>query len=153
MSNELPNFAGFYATWEALKKRPGATADIRRVSSMDDLLDLPTFYRLVEPFGWRADLEPWNKARWQRLVFLVNHIINKGDNPLGKALALSGNVNEKRLFQIVRADYPQDINQLRRLLKQADPDVNWLKMAKQLWYWDLRQKRSLLEDFVLNQKN
>jgi len=153
MNNELPNFAGFYAAWEALKKKPGATADIRRVSTMDELLDLPAFYRLVEPFGWSADLKPWDKARWQRLVFLINHISDKGENSLGKALALSRGVNEKRLFQIVRADSPRDIEQLRRLLKQAEPDVSWQKMAKQLWYWDLRQKRSLLEDFVLSHKD
>lgn len=153
MSNEQPNFAGFYAAWENLKKRPGATADIRRVSRMDELLDLPAFYRLVEPFGWRSDLKPWEKERWQRLVFLIHHISDKGENSLGKALALSGHINEKRLFQIVRADSPRDINQLRRVLKQAEPEVNWQKMAKQLWWWDLRQKRSLLEDFVLNQKD
>ena len=152
MSNELPNFAGFYAAWENLKKKPGATADIRRVATMDDLLDLPAFYRLVEPFGWQADLKPWDKERWQRLVFMINHITDKGESSLGKALAL-GKVSDKRMFQLVRSESPNDITQLRRLLKQVEPEVSWQKMAKQLWYWDLRQKRSLLEDFVLNQKD
>jgi CRISPR system Cascade subunit CasB len=152
MSNEHPNFADFYAEWESLNKKPGATADMRRVSSMDELLDLPAFYRLVEPFGWHADLKSWDKERWQRLVFFVNQVTDKGENSLGKALALSGKISDKRLFQIVRADSPNDITQLRRLLKQAEPEVSWQKMATQLWYWDLRQKRSLLEDFVLNQK-
>jgi CRISPR system Cascade subunit CasB len=62
-------------------------------------------------------------------------------------------VSEKRLYQVIRAESPGDINQLRRLLKQAEPEVNWQKMAKQLWFWNIKQKRSLLEDFVLNQKN
>ena len=153
MSNELPNFAGFYAAWESLNKRPGATADIRRVSSADELLDLPAFYRLVEPFGWQADLKPWDKERWQRLVFLINHVTDKGENSLGKAFALSGKVSDKRLFQIVRADSPNDITQLRRLLKQVKPEVSWQKMATQLWRWNLQEKRSLLEVFVLNQKD
>lgn len=153
MSNELPNFAGFYAAWESLKKRPGATADIRRVSSTDELLDLPAFYRLVEPFGWQADLKPWDKERWLRLVFLINHVTDKGENSLGKAFALSGKISDKRLFQIVRADSPNDITQLRRLLKQVEPEVSWQKMATQLWRWSLWEKRSLLEDFVLNQKD
>ena len=153
MSNELPNFAGFYTAWETLKTKPGATVDIRRISSMDGLLDLPVFYRLVEPFGWKADMKPWEKERWQRLTFLINHISDRGDNSLGRALALSGDINEKRLFQIVRSDSPRDINQLRRLLIQAEPEVSWQKMAKQLWYWTLQQKRRLLEDFVLSQKD
>jgi len=75
------------------------------------------------------------------------------DTSLGKALALPGKVNEKRLFQIVRADYPSDVKQLRRLLKQIEPSVDWYKMAKQLWHWDKYRKRNLMEDFVLNQRD
>lgn len=150
MSNELPDFTRFHDLWHKLPSGP--RAEIRRVSKPNELLDLPAFYRLVEPFGWRSDLKHWEKQRWQHLVFLVNYVTDKGEDSLGKALALS-KVSEKRLYQIVRADGPKDIIQLRRLLKQAEPNVNWLKMAKQLWYWNLQQKRSLLEDFVLNQKN
>ena len=150
MSNELPNFPGFYALWHKLP--PGPRAEIRRVSEPDELLDLPAFYRLVEPFGWRSDMKPWDRESWKRLVFLVNYVTDKGENSLGKALALS-KVSEKRMFQVVRADAPGDIKQLRRLLKQAEPQVSWQKMAKQLWFWKTREKRSLLEDFVLNQKD
>lgn len=153
MSNELPNFAAFYAAWKRLKERPGATAEIRRTAKMDALMDLPAFYRLVEAFGWQSNMKPWEKERWLRLVFLVNYVTDEGEHSLGKALALSGGINEKRLFQVVRADSPRDIEQLRRLLIQATPKVSWQKMAKQLWYWNLQQKRSLLEDFVLNQKD
>ncbi len=150
MNSEQPNFAGVYAAWQKLPLGPRAA--MRRIAKPDDLLDLPAFYRLVEPFGWRADLKPWDKERWLRLVFLINHVTDRGEHSLGKALAL-GKASEKRLFQIVRADSPNDITQLRRLLKQVEPEVSWQKMAKQLWYWDLRQKRSLLEDFVLSQKD
>jgi CRISPR system Cascade subunit CasB len=150
MNNELPDFTGLYTLWNKLP--PGPRAEIRRVSEPDELLDLPAFYRLVEPFGWQSELKPWNKEGWKRLVFLVNYVKDKGENSLGKALALS-KVSEKRLYQVIRAESPGDINQLRRLLKQAEPEVNWQKMAKQLWLWNIRQKRNLLEDFVLNQKN
>lgn len=151
MNKKQPDFAGFYSSWQKLS--PGPKAEIRRTAEPDDLLDLPAFYRLVEPYGWKTALKPWEKERWQRLVFLVNHVTNKGENSLGKALASSEGINEKRLFQIVRAEPPNDIIQLRRLLKQAEPTLNWQKMATQLWYWNLRQKRSLLEDFVLNRKD
>ena len=144
-------FAGLYKLWHGL--RPGPRAEIRRVSEPDELMDLPSFYRLVEPFGWQADLPPWEKDKWKRLVFLLNHIENRGEHSLGKALALSGKVNEKRLFQIVRADYPNDIIQLRRVLKQVEPAVNWQKMATQIWDWDKYRKRALMEDFILNQEH
>lgn len=153
MNIDYPDLASFYAAWIGLNKKPGATADIRRVATPDELLDLPSFYRLVGPFGWTSDLKPWEKACWQRLVFCVNDIESKGEPSLGKALALSGKVNEKRLFQIVRSGYPSDVIQLRRILKQAKPSVNWKKMARQLWRWDKYQKRSLMEDFILNRKD
>lgn len=149
MNKNYPDFANFLAVWNRLQ--PGPKAEMRRVSEPDELLDLPAFYRLVESFGWKADSKPWEKSRWQRLVFLVNHIEPNGEYSLGKALALSGKVNEKRLFQVVRSNYPTDIIQLRRVLKQVEPKVDWLKMARQIWDWGKYRKRSLMEDFVLNQ--
>jgi len=80
MNKDYPNFSGFYAVWQKLS--PGPKAEIRRVTDPDDLLDIPAFYRLVEPFGWESDLPRWEKQRWQRLVFLVNHISNKGEHSL-----------------------------------------------------------------------
>jgi len=151
MNKDYPDFASFLAAWNRLQSGP--KAEMRRVSEPDELLDIPAFYRLVESFGWNAELKPWEKVRWQRLVFLVNHIEPKGEHSLGKTLALSGKVNEKRLFQVVRANYPSDVIQLRRVLKQVEPSVDWFKMARQIWDWDKYRKRSLMEDFVLNQHN
>lgn len=150
MSSELPNFNGFYERW--VKLPSGPKAELRRVATPDELLDLPAFYRLAEPFGWASGLKPWERQRWLNLVFLINHITHSGENSLGKALALS-KVSEKRLYQVVRAETPKDIIQLRRLLKQAEPNLSWPKMATQIWYWNIRQKRNLLEDFILNQKD
>ena len=151
MNTEYPKFVDFYDRW--VQKKPGETADIRRVSTPEELLDLPAFYRLVAPFGWTANLPPWEKERWQRLVFLINHIENKGEYSLGKALALSGKINEKRLFQIMRSEGPSDLIQLRRVLKHSKPHVDWQKMARQVWRWNKDEKRNLMEDFILNQNN
>lgn len=150
-TQKLPDFTALYNAWKNLK--PGPTAEMRRVATPDELMDLPVFYRLVSPFGWVSGMKPWDKERWARLVFLMKHITVAGENSLGKSLAITSKVNEKRLFQIVRADSPNDIVQLRRVLKQAKPKVNWEKMAEQIWYWNTRNKRNLLEDFVLNVKD
>jgi len=150
-AKKLPDFTALYSTWDNLK--PGPKAELRRVATPDELMDLPVFYRLVSPWGWVSGMKPWDKARWARLVFLMDHITVAGENGLGKSLAITSKVNEKRLFQIVRADSPNDIVQLRRVLKQAKPKVNWEKMAEQIWYWSPGNKRNLLEDFVLNVKD
>ncbi|CAG0904890.1 unnamed protein product [Cyprideis torosa] len=86
---------------------------------MDDLLNLPDFYRLVEPFGWKTNTY-YEKLGWQRLVFLVNYIADKGENApsLGKALALGG-VNEKRLFQVVKKAVEANIEALTKACGQT----------------------------------
>ena len=150
-AQQLPNFSDLYSAWSNQKR--GAKAEMRRVTTPDELMDLPVFYRLVNSCGWESGMKPWDKERWSRLVFLMENIEPSGDNSLGEALAISSKVKEKRLFQIVRADSPNDIVQLRRVLKQAQPQVNWQKMAEQVWDWSPRSKRNLLEDFVLNVKD
>lgn len=151
MTEESRDFSQVYELWRRAK--PGPRAELRRVSEPDELMDLPAFYRLVEPVGWKADMPDWEKEGWKRLVYLINHVENRGDHTLGKALAISGKVNEQRLFQIVRSDYPNDVIQLRRLLKQVEPAVNWRKAANQLWRWSKSDKRALMEDFILNQEH
>jgi len=142
-------FERLYDQWRQLK--PGPRAEIRRATSPDDLLDLPAFYRLVGACGWQTGLPPWEQARWTRLVYLMEYLKPGGQDSLGTALGKSGRINEKRIYQIVRSDSPRDIEQLRRVLVQAEPEVNWPKVARQLWYWNRRQKRTLLEDFVIHQ--
>lgn len=152
MSYDLPDFARFHKQWQKLQENSGARADLRKVSAPEELFDIPAFYRLMDQFGWKS-LSPWQQANWQRLVFLAPHLRAEGRHSLGKALATSKAVSEKRMFQVLRSDSPQDVVQLRRLLKHADPAVDWTAAAKQLWCWQQREKRSLLEDFVLNQNH
>lgn len=141
------DFLGLYERYQKLK--PGPQAELKRVAQPDDLLEIPAFYRLMDEANVGKGM--------QRLVYclpLITHQDN-GDT-LGKALAKAG-INEKRLFMVVRSEEPNDLIQLRRLLKQADkPKVDWIKMAKAIWNWnrpDLSVKQKLLEDFFLNQKN
>ncbi|SFF01817.1 CRISPR system Cascade subunit CasB [Nitrosomonas sp. Nm166] len=79
---------------------------------------------------------------------LIRHQDN-GDS-LGKALA-KADINEKRLFMVIRSQEPNDLIQLRRLLKQAEPQLDWLSTAKTLYYWNDLAKRQLLEDFFFYQ--
>lgn len=139
-------FMGLYQAWERLA--PGPKAELRRVERPGDLLEVPAFYRL---FSGRGTTE-WEKNAYQRLIFCLPCLKHTGENiSLGKALAKGKRVGEKRLFQIVRSREPNDMIQLRRILRMAEPHVNWELVAKQLWYWNERSKRDLLEDYFLNQ--
>jgi len=107
------------------------------------LIEVPAFYRVLQD----------NKAHkgMQRLLYclpLVKHQEN-GDS-LGRALA-KADINEKRLFMVIRSQEPNDLIQLRRLLKQANPTLDWRTTAKTLYYWNDQAKRQLLEDFFYYQ--
>jgi CRISPR system Cascade subunit CasB len=139
--NKWPDFMALYEHYQKLK--PGPQAELRRVAQPDDLIEIPAFYRLLQN----------NRASksMQRLVYclpLIKHQDN-GDS-LGKALA-KADINEKRLFMVIRSQEPNDLIQLRRLLKQVEPKMDWLSAAKTLFFWNDRAKRQLLEDFFFYQ--
>lgn len=141
--NKMPDFLAIYQRYQNLK--PGPKAELKRAVKPSDLIEIPAFYYTLH--GQRGN------QQLQRLLFclpLINHKEN-GDS-LGKALA-KANINEKRLFMVIRSEEPNDLIQLRRLLKQASPTVDWLSMAKTLYYWNDFAKRSLLEDFFYYQAN
>jgi CRISPR type I-E-associated protein CasB/Cse2 len=142
-----------YHAWNGLDN--AASAQLRRVSEPDELKDIPAFYRLLQPFGW-----PKNQHALLRMVFCLSagkNVIQHGDKSekypngisLGKALADSGKINERRVYQLLRAEWPNDMVQLRRLLAHAEPKVYWPLLAEQLTWWNQRARRQLLEDFVL----
>lgn len=146
MEQQLSDFMALYNAWEQLPKGP--KAELRRVGKPEDLIEVPAFYRL---FSGKAQLE-WEKEKYQRLIFClpcIRHIDE--DVGLGKALAQGKGVSEKRLFQVVRSNAPNDVIQLRRILHMVEPAVNWPKAAKLLWYWNERSKRDLLEEYFINQ--
>lgn len=144
----LHDYMGLYQAWERLT--PGPKAELRRVERPDDLLEVPAFYRLFSGRG----TNDWEKDAYQRLIFCLPCLKHTGEKiSLGKALAKGKGVGEKRLFQVVRSNDPNDMIQLRRILRMAEPTVNWELAAKQLWYWNERNKRDLLEDYFLNQSN
>lgn len=145
------DFMGLYRAWERLA--PGPRAELRRVNTPDELLEVPAFYRL---FSGRGSKE-WEKDAYQRLIFCLPCIKGHTDQQitLGAALAKRHDggrpaVSETRLFQVVRSSAPNDMIQLRRILKMVEPTVNWPKAAEALWYWNDRSKRDLLEQYFLN---
>lgn len=143
----------FYEIWERLK--PGPKAELRRVKEPDELMDRPAFYRVIASLGFE---KPWVEGL-ARLIFCIPYISRTDSKTsLGEALGKSGKVSEKRMYQVVRSEYPNDIIQLRRILQHIKPMVNWPMAAKQIYFWHSpnrdqmkKNKRRLLEDFVLNQ--
>jgi CRISPR system Cascade subunit CasB len=142
-----------YENWERLK--PGPKAELRRVKEPDELMDRPAFYRIRASLGLE---KPWMEGL-ARLVFCIPYISRTDSKTsMGEALGKSGKVSDKRMYQVVRSEYPKDIIQLRRILQHIKPTVNWPMAAKQIYFWHSKNrdqvkknKRRLLEDFVLSQ--
>lgn len=144
MSDEkTPDFLAMYEQYQAMK--PGPKAELRRAVKPTDLLEVSAFYRLLQ--GHPAD------GRMQRLVYCLPVIKHQQDGVgFGQALA-KANISEKRLFMVLRSEAPNDFIQLRRLLKMAEPTLDWLKAAPTLYYWGGSSKRKLLEDYFYYQNN
>ena len=149
MEQRLPDFMSLYEAWDQLS--PGHQAELKRVAKPEELIEVPAFYRL---FSGRATEEKGKRA-FQRLIYCLPCIKHTDKKiSLGAALAVyERGVSEKRLFQVVRSNFPNDMIQLRRILKMVQPVASWPMAAKQLWYWDWneRSKRDLLEDFFMHQ--
>ena len=154
MQSQQPDFMTLYEAWKRLK--PGPRAELRRVSVPEGLLEVPAFYRLISNLV--QDTQARNAIhRLQRLVFCLPFITHTDKEiSLGTALAGGGShgksaVSDKRLFQMIRSEPPNDLIQLRRILKMVEPSLHWPLAARLLWYWNERGKRQLLEDYFLNQ--
>jgi CRISPR system Cascade subunit CasB len=106
------------------------------------LLDKPSFYRLMAGKGT-------DKA-WQRVAFFLPYVIKDrpGAEALGRQLARA-KISEMRLFQVLRSDYPNDLIQLRRLVQQVEPSLDWQAFGETLYYWNKSNKQRILQDFFL----
>ena len=135
-----------YDSWQEVHQ--GYRAEIRRVVHPDDLIEVPAYYRLAQGF------RPGEGLR--RLVYCLPFLKHQDNGmSLGRALAQPVHkVNEKRLFMVMRTQAPNDLIQLRRLLQQVKPTVDFNRTAWLLLQWDKPEKKqTLLEDFFLYQND
>nr|WP_297354488.1 type I-E CRISPR-associated protein Cse2/CasB [uncultured Caldimonas sp.] len=141
-----PDFVELHARYRRIAESDG---DFRsqlgkRVGSPEELGLRPAFYKLfpgVRPPSWA-----------ERVVFFLPFCPHaKGAKSLGEQLASHG-VREARLFQVVRAEPPNDLIQLRRLVQHVNPVVDWADFGRLLYFWNDRSKRTLLEDFFIHQR-
>lgn len=139
--NELPDFLNIYEKYRELK--PGSKAELRRVVNPRDLIEVPAFYRLLG--GSKGN------EQMQRVIYCLPVVKHQDSGvSLGHALA-KASASEKRLFMVIRSEAPNDLIQLRRLLKMVEPTVDWPQTAKALYYWNDLAKRTLLEDYFYYQ--
>jgi CRISPR system Cascade subunit CasB len=122
------------------KLEPGPRAEIRRVAHPEELDERPAFYRLI------SGLELGDGLR--RVVFCLPWVEHAKGKRLGAELARA-KINERRLFQVIRSSYPNDVIQLRRLLQHARPAADLHKLGPSLFHWSREHKRRLLEDYYL----
>ena len=157
----------------------GDRAEIRRAIEPSDLETLPAFYKLLGNKLNKNNEKQWQRV----VFFLVKNLKhsesgeeqsgenapeensmnrNKVENPknqapqkylsVGAALKQFG-IKEARIFQVKRSESPNDLIQLRRLVIQAKPEIDFKKFAEQLWYWNENSKKQILKDFFMARTN
>ena len=141
-------FIDLYERFQRLT--PGQRHELRKAKSYGELTMMPSFYKLTKGLG--------TGSQWQRVVYLLPYITHHaGGDTLGAKLAGKkkdrAQVSEQRLFQVIRSEPPNDLNQLRRLVQQVEPVLDWPKLANTLFFWGTNKKRKLIEDYYLASTN
>lgn len=142
----LPDFVELYKRYKALSEHGDFRSQLgKRIGSPDELRERPAFYRLFpgeRPPAWG-----------EKIAFLMPYCTQQaGTVSLGQKLA-EAKISEARLLQVIRADYPNDLIQLRRLVQHIAPSVDWSALGKTLYFWNEKAKRDLLEDFFIHQSD
>jgi len=123
----------------------GERAQIKRATEPGDLLELPAFYRLI------SNASQKELKNLVRVVFFLPMIKEhyEASDSLGRQLSKQI-ISEKRLFQIIRSESPNDLIQLKRVLQQANlSKINWQTFGETLFYWGKFKKQKLMQDFYL----
>jgi CRISPR system Cascade subunit CasB len=134
----LPNFVELCHRFETLGSGP--KAELRRVANLEHVADMPAYYR------WLGSHKP--SPRLERVAFLVPFAAHSAEaEALGRQL-FKGNVSEMRLFQMLRAEPPHDLEHLRRRLRYLEqPKLNWERFGRTLFYWGPISKRGILQEY------
>ncbi len=132
----------------------GEKASIRREVEADDLRTNPAFYRLIQGTVFADTV-----SQAARIVYFLPFVESKkSHNKKIGALLKEIKINERRLFLVVRSEYPNDLTQLRRLLQQIKPcaAIDWCAFGELLFLWGKTKetseasKRRLMQDFYLS---
>ncbi len=121
----------------------GQQAELRR-ATLDNIAAIPAYYRLLPNI--KTD------KRWDRVVFFLPYIKHHQQAETAKSLGqqLASKISEERLFQVLRSQPPNDLTQLRRLVQQVEPTVDWQQWGERLFFWNKTQKRRLLEEYFFH---
>lgn len=147
-----PDFTALYDDFRHLDATRKSL--LKRAVSPEDLMEIPAFYDLYRKHFKARE----QRAGLLRLIFCLPYISHQPEGQsLGASLSAKGSdgrakVSEKRVIQICRIeDGAQAMRQLRRVLKHAEPVLDWNKAAKTIWYWGKNSRRQVLEDYFLSQ--
>ncbi|WKJ90933.1 type I-E CRISPR-associated protein Cse2/CasB [Methylomonas montana] len=145
-----------YSEYQGLSN--GDKAGIRRTIEPDDLLLNPAFYHLLQATLGQFQAAELTKARdffknlsqVARLVYLLPFVSHEPQGKHFGAVLRELEISERRLFLVMRSEYPQDLIQLRRLLKQSkEHKIDGIDFGELLYYWGTNKKRQLMKDYYL----
>ncbi len=133
-----PDLVALYYRFKKLGKGP--QAELRRVAVLERVADLPAYYR------WLGGMQP--SSGLERIAFLMPFAPHKAEaEPLGRQL-YKKQVREIRLFQMLRSEWPVDIEHLRQLLRYLqEPELDWQQFGRTMYFWGPRSKRAILQQY------
>ncbi len=153
------DYVGLIKKYDSLSN--GEQASIRREVEADDLRTNPVFYRLIQDTVFATN----SISQAARLVYFLPFVHHKeGAKSFGALLYKlfeAKKIKDRRLFLVIRSEYPQDLIQLRRLLQQLlqlkpNATIDYTVFGDMLFHWGKTKeksessKRRLMQDFYLS---
>lgn len=159
-TDNTPFYEKLLAEFNSLSN--GDKASIRKTVEPDDLQLNPVFYRLIQAALSETEAKGSKEffkdlAKIARLVYFLPFIQDASTGKTLGALFRVNGISERRLFLVMRSEYPQDLIQLRRLCQQLKPKavLDWPALAELFAWWGKdksrseRSKQTLMRDFYL----
>lgn len=143
--------------YDALTELPGAfellgkgdQARLRRVKKPEELREVDAFFRLCA----NAGLMERHLVKMERVLFFIPWVYPFEGLRLGAALENS-KVDERRLFQVLRSESPNDLVYLRRAIQMAASKhktkklaFDWKSASTLLFFWGESNKKNILHDY------
>jgi len=138
----LPNFIEVRKRFEKLSRGDQAQLG-KHIGEPDDLVMVPAYYKLF------PGITP--NERYRQVAFILPWCRHSDSAKHLGSLFAAENINEKRLFQVVRAEAPNDLIYLRRLIQRKEFTVDWNSLGKVLFFWNDNDiaKRQLVEQYFI----
>lgn len=131
--------------WQDLEKDRGSRAELRRAKLPDDIVFCPAYHRLYAQINWPNN----DRRKLAAIAGLLAHVKeNDSSKKLPEQMAVSKNgnhslISDLRFRRLLSIDNLDELYiSLMRVIRMLNGKVNLIDMAKAVYWWNSKTKKS-----------